>query len=97
MTYKEVEAGELVIEYGTFGDEFYVILEGECEVMVPDKRLEEVKNLAIESSVFEERLKDARNDIESLESYLQELKQTELVRQASMKKKENLAFMANRK
>ena len=36
MTFKELEADEMVIEYGSFGDEFYVILSGECEVMVPD-------------------------------------------------------------
>lgn len=36
MTYKEIKADEFVIQYGTFGDEFYVILEGECEVLVPD-------------------------------------------------------------
>ena len=37
MTYREADVDESVIEYGSFGDEFYVILEGECEVMVPDK------------------------------------------------------------
>ena len=37
MHYKEAEADELVIEYGTMGDEFYVLLEGECEVLVPDQ------------------------------------------------------------
>ena len=37
MTLKEVEQDEFVIEYGTFGDEFYVLLEGDCEVLVPEK------------------------------------------------------------
>ena len=37
MTYKEMKADEFVIQYGTFGEEFYVVLEGECEVQVPDK------------------------------------------------------------
>ena len=32
MHYKEAEQGDLIIEYGTKGDEFYVLLEGECEV-----------------------------------------------------------------
>ena len=35
MTYKEARAGELVIECGEEGDEFYLILEGDCEVLVP--------------------------------------------------------------
>ena len=37
MHYKEAEQGDLIIEYGTKGDEFYVLLEGECEVLVPDQ------------------------------------------------------------
>ena len=44
MTYKEKGVDEFVIEYGTYGQEFYVILEGECEVMVPDNNMfEEIK------------------------------------------------------
>ena len=35
MTFKEARAEELVIECGAEGDEFYLILEGECEVLVP--------------------------------------------------------------
>ena len=35
MTFKEARAEELVIECGADGDEFYLILEGECEVLVP--------------------------------------------------------------
>ena len=37
MTYKEVKKDEFVIEYGTTGDEFYLILDGECEVLVPSQ------------------------------------------------------------
>ena len=37
MHLKESNEGDLVIEYGTSGDEFYVLLEGECEVLVPDQ------------------------------------------------------------
>ena len=44
MTYKEKDEDEFVIEYGTYGTEFYVILEGECEVMVPgNKYRDEIK------------------------------------------------------
>ncbi len=46
MTYKEMKADEFVIQYGDFGDEFYVILEGQCEVQVPDKnQLVQLKNV----------------------------------------------------
>ena len=34
MHYKEAEEGDLIVEYGTMGDEFYVLLEGKCEVHV---------------------------------------------------------------
>ena len=37
MTYKEMPAEQFIIEYGTFGEEFYLILEGECEFLVPNK------------------------------------------------------------
>lgn len=37
MSLKVATKDEFMIEYGTFGDEFYVILEGDCEVMVPDQ------------------------------------------------------------
>ena len=30
---------DFVIEHGTVGDEFYIILEGECEVIVPDRNI----------------------------------------------------------
>ena len=37
LTFKNLSKNDMVIEYGTTGDEFYLILEGECEVMVPDE------------------------------------------------------------
>ena len=37
LTFKNLRKNDMVIEYGTTGDEFYLILEGECEVMVPDE------------------------------------------------------------
>ena len=48
MTYKEVKKDEFIIECGTFGDEFYLILEGECEVLVPDKQSEVFKEINFE-------------------------------------------------
>ena len=32
LTYKEAKKDTLIIEYGMRGDDFYLILEGECEV-----------------------------------------------------------------
>ena len=37
LTFKELKKDDFVIEHGTVGDEFYIILEGECEVIVPDR------------------------------------------------------------
>ena len=37
LTYKEAKKDTLIIEYGVRGDDFYLILEGECEVQLPDK------------------------------------------------------------
>ena len=36
FTYKSLKKDDFVIEFGTTGDEFYLILEGQCEVLVPD-------------------------------------------------------------
>ena len=44
MNYKEVKKDEFVIEYGQTGDEFYLILEGEVEVLVPStQQIDEFK------------------------------------------------------
>lgn len=52
MTFKEMEADDFVIEYGTFGDEFYVILDGECEVLVPNQQTDLFKHLTQEIKAF---------------------------------------------
>ena len=36
LTYKELKRDDLAVEFGALGEEFYLILEGECEVLVPD-------------------------------------------------------------
>ena len=41
LTFKEVKKDEFVIEYGQAGDEFYIILEGQCEFLVPDQQDDE--------------------------------------------------------
>lgn len=66
MTYREAEADESIIQYDTFGDEFYVILEGECEVMIPDKKQEEVKAMIFELIQLEAKLKDTMKSVESI-------------------------------
>ena len=43
MTYQEVEKDKFVMEYGQLGEEFFVILEGQCEIMVPDSKREEYR------------------------------------------------------
>ncbi len=40
MSYKEFDKDEFVIEHGTKGEDFYLILEGICEVLVPNKNNE---------------------------------------------------------
>lgn len=55
MHYKEAEAGDLIVEYGTMGDEFYVLLEGECEVLVPDQYNSDLfKKVNLEMRVMKE-------------------------------------------
>ena len=48
MTLKELKKDEFVIEYGSFGDEFYLIIEGECEVLIPDQDCNDLKQLDFE-------------------------------------------------
>lgn len=48
MTLKVAKKDEFVIEYGTFGEEFYVILEGDCEVLVPNQQTDDFQNVTKE-------------------------------------------------
>ena len=48
VTYKEIKKDEFVIEYGSFGEEFYLIIEGEVEVLVPDISSEDFKKVDFE-------------------------------------------------
>ena len=70
MTYKEMKKDELVIEYGTFGEDFYVILEGECEVLVPDiKYGEDFKTVVREMHAVRANIEKSIGDIERATSY----------------------------
>lgn len=57
MTYKEVKRDELIIEYGSEGKEFYLILEGETEVIIPDKDTEDFKEIDNELKLIQQRFK----------------------------------------
>lgn len=70
MTYKEMKKDQFVIEYGTFGEDFYVILEGECEVLVPDQNLEDnFKSIVKELNAAKAGLEKSLGDMERLTSY----------------------------
>ena len=57
MKYKHVKKGEMVIEWGSFGDDFFLILEGECEVLVPDAKDTIFNDLDYEMNNMKDRLK----------------------------------------
>ena len=69
MTYKEVKKDELIIEYGSEGKEFYLILEGETEVIIPDKDSDDFKVIDNELKLILKRLKI------NLESYNKQFKE----------------------
>ena len=63
MTLKEMKKDEFVIEYGSLGDEFYVILEGECEVTVPDSASNDLKEIEFELKVLTESLEKNLSEV----------------------------------
>ena len=69
MEYKEMKQDQFAIEYGTFGDEFYVVLDGEVEVMVPDTSSDTFKLLTREMRMMQEELKKVEEEIKSVEAY----------------------------
>ena len=77
MTYKEVKQDEFVIEFGTTGDEFYLILDGECEVLVPSQdQMTEFKQINFEMKVMHEKLKAMHEELNMMMSYQRELEET---------------------
>lgn len=42
MKYKEVKKDDFVVQYGEEGNHFFIILEGQCEVLVPPKEDKEL-------------------------------------------------------
>ena len=69
MTYKEVKKDDFVIEYGTFGDEFYVILEGLCEILVPDKASDEFKEVNFELRCLREQTDKLYSEVQLFLQY----------------------------
>ena len=70
MTYKEMKADEFVIQYGNFGEEFYVILEGQCEVQVPDKhQLDQLKKVNQHIFLMKTKIENLMEDAEQIEAY----------------------------
>ena len=66
MTYKEVKQNEFACEYGTAGDEFYVILEGECEFLVPNEKDDEFKNVNRQIVSLSEKIIELRYDVKNM-------------------------------
>ena len=76
MSYKEVKQDEFVIEYGTTGDEFYLILEGECEVLVPSQdQMTDFNQINFEMKVMHEQLKSMHEELTMMLSYQKELEE----------------------
>ena len=73
MTFKEMKKDEFVIEYGSFGEDFYLILEGECEVLVPDSSNGEFKKVDFELKQFLDNLEISVGEYEMFQSYLEQL------------------------
>ena len=73
MTFKELKQDEFVIEYGSFGEEFYVILEGECEILVPDTSSEDFKKVDFELKQLLDRIEKSVDEYELFQGYLEQL------------------------
>ena len=63
---------EFAIEYGSFGEEFYVILEGELEILVPDSSaVEEFKKVDFELKQLLDKIDKSVEEYELFQSYLE--------------------------
>lgn len=63
-TYQEKKKDDIIIEFGTFSDEFYLILEGQCEVIVPLKTNDDFKHTDFEMKMLLEQLNKNVSEIE---------------------------------
>lgn len=69
MTLKELKKDEFVIEYGSFGDEFYVIIDGECEVLIPERNGAALKEIDFKIKVLSESLEENLSEVDSFMAY----------------------------
>ena len=77
MTYKEVKQDDFVIEFGKTGDEFYLILEGECEVLVPSQdQMADYNQINFEMKVMHEQLTSMHEELNMMLRYQRELEET---------------------
>ena len=91
MTYKEVKQDDFVIEFGKTGDEFYLILEGECEVLVPSQdQMSDFNQINFEMKVMHEQLKAMHEELNMMLSYQKELEETKNTEDMNPEKKYKL-------
>ena len=57
MTLRQVPKDEFVIQYGDDGEEFYVILSGDCEILIPDKKNLDLKDVEKQLGIMNDNLK----------------------------------------
>lgn len=73
MVYRELDEGAFVIEYGAQGDEFFLILEGECEVLVPNKKDATYNEVNYHLRCFKDSVDNNYNEVKMFHSYKSQL------------------------
>lgn len=73
MTLKEMKQDDFVIEYGSLGDEFYVIIEGECEILIPDGDGSEFKQIDFELKCCKQALEKNLSEVKLFSNYGRQL------------------------
>ena len=52
MTYREMKAGQLLMELGDFGDECFIVLDGSVEILHPCENLDEYNIVKTKMTTF---------------------------------------------
>ena len=79
FTYKTLKKDDFVIEFGATGDEFYLILEGQCEILVPDQQsLDAFKSVNIELKHLQGQLDRNIKEYETFKVYRAQLEAKKL-------------------
>ena len=63
MTLKEVDQDEMIIEYGEMGEEFFLILDGEVEILVPGKYMEDYQAISFRINSIVSNLKNYHAEV----------------------------------